>query len=162
LSGKRRERLSGRRPVNDRQALYKLAEEIDRDLREVRRVLRRPVEEQAARLALTLPQRSVMQALFPSGSLSLKDLSRQVGLTHSTVSGIVDRLEQKGLLLRGRDANDGRFTKIKVSERVQKYGPEKLAALAIQPLAQALKRASPAERHLIRQAIATLRRLVEG
>jgi DNA-binding MarR family transcriptional regulator len=147
--------------VRGRPALHKLAEEIDRDLRELRRILRRPVEEEAARLELTPPQRSVMQALFPLEGFSLKELSRQVGLAHSTVSGIVDRLEKKGLLMRQPDPNDGRFTRITVSARVQKYGHKKLAALAIQPLAQALKRATPAERKAIRQAVATLRRLVE-
>jgi len=148
--------------VRDIPELYKLAEEIDRDRREVRRVLRRPVGKDAARLELTPPQRSVLQALFPLGSLSLKDLSRQVGLTHSTVSGIVDRLEKKGLLMRRPDANDGRFTRITVSEKVQKYGHQKLAALAIQPLARALTQATRPEGNAIREAVATLRRHVEG
>ena len=66
---------------------------------------------------LTLPQRNVMQVLVQSDGLSLKELSKQVGLAHATVSGIVDRLEKRGLVERRQDASDGRFTKIMISER---------------------------------------------
>jgi DNA-binding MarR family transcriptional regulator len=137
-----------------------MAEEADRNLREVRRTLRKPVEEEASRLKLTPPQRSVMQILFSSEGLILKELSRQVGLAHSTVSGVVDRLEKKGLLVRQTDPHDRRCSKIIVSRRVREQGQAWLAALALHPLVEALKRATPKERRVICQGLSTLRRLV--
>jgi DNA-binding MarR family transcriptional regulator len=85
-----------------------MAREIEEHLSAVRQILRQPVEAEFARGNLTAPQRSVMQALFHSGGLSLKELSRRVGLAHSTVSGIVDRLEKRGLATRRPDPADGR------------------------------------------------------
>ena len=37
---------------------------------------------------------------MPGDGLSVKELSRRMGLSHSTVSGIVDRLERRGLVAR--------------------------------------------------------------
>jgi DNA-binding MarR family transcriptional regulator len=42
----------------------------------------------------------VMQALVQSEGLSLKQLSAQVSLAQSTVSGIVDRLQARGMVVR--------------------------------------------------------------
>lgn len=142
--------------------LYDLAQEIDRNLREVRKIQVKSLEAQAARLGLTVPQRNVIRTLFRSNGLSLKELSQQVGLAHSTVSGIVDRLEKKGLALRQPDQNDARLTKITVSAPVREQWQEMRSALAIHPLAEALKRATADERKAICQAVSTLRRLMGG
>ncbi|MGC9946038.1 MAG: MarR family transcriptional regulator [Bryobacteraceae bacterium] len=95
--------------------LARMAQEIEGHLSAVRRILRQPVEAEFARGNLTAPQRGVMQALFHSGGLSLKDLSGRVGLAHSTVSGIVDRLEERGLAQRRPDPTDARASVIVVS-----------------------------------------------
>jgi DNA-binding MarR family transcriptional regulator len=42
-----------------------------------------------------VPQSAVIQAVVKHDGISLKDLSREVSLAHSTVSGIVDRLEKR-------------------------------------------------------------------
>ena len=156
--------MSGNREaeVTRNGGLYDLAENINRDLRELRRILRKPLEDQEARLGLTPPQRSVMEVVWRSEGVSLTELSQRVGLAHSTVSGIVDRLENKGLLARQTDPQDARFTKITVSEPVRKHAGEILSALAIQPLIEALERATPAEREAISQGLTTLRRLLES
>jgi DNA-binding MarR family transcriptional regulator len=143
-------------------ALQEMAQELDRNLREVRRILRKPVEEEAARLGLTRPQLSVMQVLFRSEGMSLKELSRQVGLAHSTVSGIVDRLEKKGLITRQPDPDDRRLTRIMIPARLRRLGEEKISELQVYPLAEALKRATPAERRTICQGVVTLRRVIES
>jgi DNA-binding MarR family transcriptional regulator len=138
-----------------------MADEIDRSLRDLRRRVWKPVEAEAVRLKMTPPQRSVMQILFDSEGLSLKELSRQVGLSHSTVSGIVDRLVKKGLLERRSDPHDGRFARILVPHRIRKYGRAKMKALALNPLAVALQRAKPKDRKAISNGLRTLRRLLE-
>jgi len=140
----------------------RLAREIEQHLSALRQILRRPVEAEFARGNLTAPQRSVMQALFHSGGLSLKELSRSVGLAHSTVSGIVDRLEKRGLAERRTDPADRRATTIVVSAMVRDYMRNTLPGISAGPLLAALRRAHPAERAAIVNGLRTLRRVVEA
>ena len=64
-----------------------MARELDRDLRVARQIVNRPVEALIKSGGLTGPQQSAMQVLVESDGLSLKDLSKELGLAHSTVSG---------------------------------------------------------------------------
>lgn len=145
-----------------RPKLHGMAQEIEGHLSAVRQILRRPVEAEFARGNLTGPQRSVMQALFHSGGMRLKELSRSVGLAHSTVSGIVDRLEQRGLAERRPNPADRRASTIVVSKIVRDYMRETYAAIAVHPITAALRRAKPAERTAILEGLRTLRRVVEA
>src|SRR6185312_16627789 len=90
--------------------LRELAQELEQHLTAIRQEIRRPVEAEFAKGGLTGPQRSVMQAVVHSEGRSLKELSAQVGLAHSTVSGIVDRLEKRGMLKRNANPTDRRHT----------------------------------------------------
>ena len=144
-----------------KQELVRMAQEIDAHLIRVRQVLRKPLETEWARGGLTGPQRSVMQAVVHSRGISLKDLSRSMGLAHSTVSGIVDRLEKKGLVKRQPDEKDHRFTMIAASKKVRDYVQYRLPALTIHPLIEALNRTRPAERAAILEGLRALRRAVE-
>ncbi len=136
-----------------------LAQEIDQHLRAVRQTLRQPVEAEFAKGRLTGPQRSVMHVLVHSSGLSLKELSRQMWLAHSTVSGIVDRLEKQGLVERHADSSDGRVTKIMPSRAVQNYVRKILPALEMHPIEEALSRGKPSERIAILEGLRILRRL---
>jgi DNA-binding MarR family transcriptional regulator len=140
--------------------LTRMAQEIEGHLSAVRRILRQPVEAEFARGNLTGPQRSVMQALFHADGLSLKDLSRAVGLAHSTVSGIVDRLEKRRLAERRVDPNDARASVIVASQRVRNYMRDTYPAVVVHPVTDALRRAKPAERAAILEGLRTLRRVV--
>jgi DNA-binding MarR family transcriptional regulator len=137
------------------------AQALDRDLRAIREILRRPMESEIAREGLTGPQVAIVQILVHAGPLSVKELSRQAGLAHSTVSGIVDRLAQRGILHRAADEHDARFTRIAVTGEVEAYLQKTLPALTQHPLADALRRATPAQRKLILGGVNTLRRLLE-
>ena len=88
------------------ESLVKLAQEMDQHLNVIRQRLREPLETEFARGNLTGPQRMVMHALVLSKGLSLKQLSAQVSLAHSTVSGIVDRLQARGMVIRRRDETE--------------------------------------------------------
>lgn len=141
--------------------LAKIAQEIDGDLRAIRRTIGKPLADAVARGEPTAPQRGIMQILVRTDGLSLKDLSRQAGLAHSTVSGIVDRLEKRGMATRQADPEDGRFSRIVVTDAVREFLHEKLPELNVQPLVDALHRASPAQRKKIVAGLRTLRRVLE-
>jgi len=146
--------------VSERSAA-ELALEIDRDLQAVRRRLRRPVDNMIASGGLTGPQQSAMAALVKAGGLSLKDLSKELGLAHSTVSGIVDRLEKRGLLERRTEQADMRVTRIVPSREVQRFLRETWPELERHPLEEALGAASEAERRTVARGMRTLRRILE-
>ena len=137
--------------------VHDLAQEIDSSLREIQRALRKPLSAAIARGELTAPQRAIMAILVRSDGLSLKELSKQAGLAHSTVSGIVDRLEKREMVTRQPDETDGRFSRIVVTEVVRDFVRDKLPELAIQPLVEALERASTAQRKKIAIGLRTLR-----
>jgi|SRR5215469_1545676 len=141
--------------------LRQLALEIEQHLTAIRQEIRRPVEAEFAKGGLTGPQRSVMQALVQSDGLSLKELTKRVGLAHSTVSGIVDRLEKRDLIKRQPNLNDRRHTRIVVSSVVREFMEKKYPMLAAHPLFDILRLADSAERDAIVKGILTLRKLLD-
>jgi DNA-binding MarR family transcriptional regulator len=111
--------------------------------------------------SLTAPQTAVMHSLVKTDGLSLKQLCRDVSLAHSTVSGIVDRLEARGLVKRQMDKEDRRATRIMVSDEVRTFMQESWPKLEVNPLAEALARATDEEVEAVTRGIQTLRRLLE-
>ncbi len=143
--------------------LVEAAQAIDRALRSIRHELRRPVESELHRRPLTSPQMRAMAVLAQPENLNgmaLKDLTLAMGLSQSTGSGIVDRLQRMGLLKRQPDENDRRLTRIVVTEGVKQYLQKDLVEQRLGVLLQALERASPAEREMIRGGVETLARLL--
>jgi DNA-binding MarR family transcriptional regulator len=137
------------------------AERIEADLSAVRRALRRPLESEFERGQLTPPQTAVMRVIVRQSGISLRDLSREVSLAHSTVSGIVDRLEKRGLVERRPDPDDGRFARIHPTTVVKRFIRQEMPALVRGPLQEALSAATPQERIEIENAVRRLRELLE-
>ena len=124
--------------------------------------MRKPLAAAIARGELTAPQRSILRILVSSDGLTLKELSRQAALAHSTVSGIVDRLEKRGMVIRRLDREDGRCSRIVVTAPVRNFVRDKLPDLIIQPLVEGLRRATPAQRTRISEGLRALRRALAG
>jgi DNA-binding MarR family transcriptional regulator len=55
------------------------------------------------RFQITVPQMVCLLAVSASGGINLSQLAKSVSLSDSTVSGIVNRLEQRGFIQRRRD-----------------------------------------------------------
>src|SRR5579859_2134922 len=143
------------------QGLQKDARKLLDDLQAIRRLLQRPIAAEISGSGLTGPQLGVLDVLVGVDGLSLKELSQRVGLSHSTVSGIVDRLEQRGLVQRRPLATDRRFTQIGVSSEVQDYIRDMVSGQRTAPLEAALKQASSGDRLQIIASIHILRDLLE-
>jgi DNA-binding MarR family transcriptional regulator len=143
------------------------AERAAAHLESIRRILRESISAQARRfpVPLTAPQVLALQTIVDhvrtgASGLSLSELSRQMGLAHSTVSGIVTRLERRGLLRRGVRADDRRFAQIELTEPVQEWIRYELPGQRQAPFADALARASDEERAAVRNGLAILERLL--
>jgi DNA-binding MarR family transcriptional regulator len=102
-------------------AIAAQAEEIVALVRALRRELLHSPAEDAEREGLTGPQLSVMACLVGKGPTTLTEVSRALGMSHSTASGIVDRLQARGLVRRTEDSEDQRRTRIVVTDKVARY-----------------------------------------
>ncbi|WP_339488072.1 MarR family winged helix-turn-helix transcriptional regulator [Pseudomonas sp. EL_65y_Pfl2_R95] len=65
---------------------------------------------------LTPMQLMVLQVLEKESRITASDLSGQVSLTAATLSGLLDRLEERGLLQRQRDDQDRRRQWLLISD----------------------------------------------
>lgn len=140
--------------------LQTLARTTERQLNLIQRRMRQSLQAEFARGQLTGPQRLVMGELVRTHPLSLKQLAAAVSLAHSTVSGIVDRLEKQGLIERRPDPTDRRVTLLLPSSQVRTFLQDRMPQLTLHPLVEALTRATPAERKCIAAGVDTLARLL--
>jgi DNA-binding MarR family transcriptional regulator len=84
-------------------------------LRAVRALVRRFAVSERADVAccgLTVAQAATLETLLSEPGLRLSDLGRRLGITPSTLSRNVGRLEEAGLVLREADADDARSARV--------------------------------------------------
>jgi DNA-binding MarR family transcriptional regulator len=80
------------------------------------RSLRDPFSTMCEEKDLSPAQLHCVGWLGTDGALSMGDLSRRLGITEKTITGIVDRLEAAGHVRRERDAADRRVVRVKLTE----------------------------------------------
>lgn len=80
---------------------------------ESRRVTRAVAEQ----YGLTGSQLVILKMLEPSGRLSLSEISERIRAKNSTVTGIVDRMERDGLVVRRRSDGDRRVIHIELTKK---------------------------------------------
>jgi DNA-binding MarR family transcriptional regulator len=78
---------------------------------------RRLAREQCARVGVTATQLNVLKLLEEIGELSLSELSRRIASQNSTVTGIVDRMVEAGLVERRQSEKDRRVWTIRATDR---------------------------------------------
>jgi DNA-binding MarR family transcriptional regulator len=137
-----------------------LAQQTELQLNAIQRSMRQRLQAEFARGNLTGPQRLVMAQLVRTQGLSLKQLSQAVSLAHSTVSGIVDRLVKQGLIDRKEHPTDRRITLLVASRPVREFLTNRMPELSLNPLLEALQKATPNERRTITRALNILARLL--
>jgi DNA-binding MarR family transcriptional regulator len=60
------------------------------------------------RVGLTGPQLTIIQEVFSSGEVSIGEVAKAISLSQGTVTGIIERLEKRGLVIRRRSDSDRR------------------------------------------------------
>jgi DNA-binding MarR family transcriptional regulator len=91
---------------------------------------RRLTKELAKRAQLTGPQLTVVKILETLGDLSLSELSDRIRAQNSTVTGIIDRMEREGLVVRARSTEDRRVVHIRLTEK----GKELAREIPVEPM----------------------------
>ena len=155
----------------DDTAVREAATRIAAQVESIRRTLRESVWARARdhpdALELTAPQvhalQVVVEHLRQAGTgLSLSDLSERMGLAHSTVSGIVGRLQRDGLLRRTTRPDDRRYTLIELTDEARQWVEQEIPAARLGPLETAIRHATGEELAAILNGLATLERLLPG
>lgn len=103
-----------------------MEEEIGRGIRAIRIIkqvmgsLKQSMGKQFEDMNITGPQGMLVGTLIHFGEMKISDLSEKLGLSNSTVSGIVDRLENQGLVERTRSIEDRRVVYVNVTPEFKK------------------------------------------
>lgn len=106
---------------------------------------------------LSLTQLRVL-AILRDRRVRMSALAAYLGLDRSTMSGLVERAEKRGLATRASDASDGRAVVVFLTQNGTELA-DALYARIERELATATDRLAPAERHrlhaLLRQLVGT-------
>jgi DNA-binding MarR family transcriptional regulator len=89
-------------------------------------------------------------------------LAARLGLARSTVSGILDRLERDGLIVRRTDPKDRRATRVRIARPVRDWLSEDLPALRLRPLVDALQTMTRPERLALLRSLDLLQARLES
>lgn len=81
--------------------LLKLAEQLFRELLPT-------VPKEFLEIDITMPQLKTILLLFLNGPTRMSDLASDLGVTLATATGLVDRMVERGIVVRQDDPNDRR------------------------------------------------------
>ncbi|AKF07611.1 MarR family winged helix-turn-helix transcriptional regulator [Sandaracinus amylolyticus] len=116
---------------------------------------RRVTKTVARGMGLTGPQVTALKILEAVGEISLSELSERMSARNSTITGIVDRMERDGLVVRERSETDRRVVKIRATERGSQIA-RGVPVTAMELFGSALRSLSASDRAELRRILARL------
>jgi DNA-binding MarR family transcriptional regulator len=122
---------------------------------------RRVTKTQARERGLTSPQVSVLKILEATDDLSLTELSERMSAKNSTITGIVDRMERDGLVMRDRSSSDRRVVLIRATEKGRELA-RSVKVGAMELLTSALGALNEVDRQELRRIVLELAEHVRG
>ncbi|HXX33541.1 MAG TPA: MarR family transcriptional regulator [Thermodesulfobacteriota bacterium] len=94
--------------------------EIMQSLRRIFKSIQDYSQEVSNKFGITGPQLWVLKIISGNENLSLGELSKRMYLHPSSITGLVDRLEKKGYMLRDRGQEDRRVIKVQLTSEGKK------------------------------------------
>lgn len=91
--------------------------QILRSIRQIMRSADKHSKHLAQTYGITLPQLVCLNKVVEKGPITVKNLAAEIYLSPSTIVGITDRLESRGLVLRIRSEVDRRSVSIEATEK---------------------------------------------
>jgi len=83
----------------------------------IHRAMKRFMEGQMKNFAITPPQFEVLLTLWEKDGQALNELGKMLSRDGPTITGIIDRLEKKALVLRRRDSADRRCIRVELTPK---------------------------------------------
>lgn len=144
---------------------YKSLDEMNRGIRvlkmlkQVMDAIKNKMQQEFKEMNLTGTQGMVMGVLIHNKNLKISDLSEQLGLSNSTVSGIVDRMEKHGIIERTRSKEDRRVVHVNVTSEFRKKAKNHFNTIE-KKFEDILSEATPEEVSKVLEGIEILNRLI--
>lgn len=93
--------------------------EVTRLFQEVMNLFRHNMKKIIADTGMTAPQGMIIGILSHKGKMKITELSNHLGLSNSTVSGIIDKLEAQEMVVRERSQEDKRVVYVSISPKFE-------------------------------------------
>jgi DNA-binding MarR family transcriptional regulator len=141
-------------------------EEMSKGIRAIRLIkqvmgsIKHNMGKQFEEMNVTGPQGMLVGILIHYGEMKISDLSEKLGLSNSTVSGIVDRLENQGLVERTRSIEDRRVVYVNVTPEFKQNAKERFKCFE-KNFESMMSKATPEELDTILKGIATLKEVID-
>jgi len=135
--------------------------EIIKTLKIIKEIIKINFEKPFKELNLTAPQSMLVGILGHKGAMKISQLSEKMGLSNSTVSGIVDRLETQGFLTRTRDISDRRVVMVDLTKKFREEAKTKYCSFDSR-LNQMIKDASEEDLEEILKGLKTLNKTLRN
>jgi MarR family transcriptional regulator, organic hydroperoxide resistance regulator len=98
-------------PINSDTIIF----ETMQALRRIVKAIQDYSHEVSHKFGITGPQLWALKTIFQNGGIPLGELSRKMYLHPSTISGVIDRLENKGYAVRDRSHSDRRVIMVRLT-----------------------------------------------
>ena len=135
-------------------------EEMLTAIKRIVSLIKQNFERDFKKMHVTQSQILVMRVLNQYGDMKMSDISRELDLSNSTVSGIIDRLVEKKIVKRKRSEEDRRIVMISLAEEYCKPVKKQLNAFALK-MRRALSTTTEEDLDSIMQGLEKLERILE-
>lgn len=136
--------------------MLKDAEFIRKSIEYLNQYIQTSLQKKVERTGITVPQMRVITEVVSHQGISIKQISLNLPMTQSTVSGIVERLINKGILIKRTNSNDKRAVQIYPSDNVTKFLEKDRMEYVNQSLSDALSKLNPDKYDVVLEGIGLL------
>jgi len=110
---------------------------------------------------VSAPQIACLLALLEGGPIALSQIARKIMVNSSTLTGIIDRLENKGLVARTRTSQDRRVITIELTPAGRDLAENAPPPIQMK-IVEGLKQLEEEEREQIIQALSKLAEMIDA
>ncbi len=135
-------------------------EEIFSVIKRIMWLIKQNFEKDFKKMHVTQSQILVMRVLNYYGDMKVGDISRELDLSNSTVSGIIDRLVEKKIVQRKRSEEDRRIVMISLADEYRQPVKKQLNAFA-QKMRKALSTITEEDLDSVIQGLEKLEKILE-
>jgi len=132
------------------------AEYIRESVHFINRFMMKSMQQHAEEHGVTVPQIRVIKEVYIRKAISVKELSQNLRMTQSTVSDIVERLTDKGLLIKTPNPQDKRSVTITLTDRMLKIIKESSPEPLNKVIRDTLSLLEPEEQEIVEQGMKLL------
>lgn len=134
--------------------------EVVKLLKQIVVLIKHSNSQPCGKMNLTGPQGMLIGILAHHGAMKISDLSEKMGLSNSTVSGIVDRLEKQGVVERIRSKEDRRVVQVNVTSEFKVDAKSRFETVE-RRLEAVMKEATEDEMKKVFEGLEILKKLID-